>query len=71
MAISIHTRMAIMAILLILAIMARHNMVINMVIMYVSAKNWQNVDSLRKRIGKNRIGKKVMAKTNYFAKKGP
>ena len=45
-----------MAILLILAIMAWHIMAIDMVIMYVSEKNWQNVDSLWKRIEKNRIG---------------
>ena len=44
--------MTIMAILLILAIMAWHDMAVNMVIMYVFAKNWQNVGSLRKRIGK-------------------
>ena len=48
--------MAIMAILLKMAIMAWHNMTINMVIMSVSAKSWQNVDSLRKRIGKIHIG---------------
>ena len=48
--------MAIMAILLILAIMAWRNMAINMVNMYVSAKIWQNVGSLRKRIGKIPIG---------------
>ena len=47
---------AIMAIWLKLAIMAWHNMDINMVIMSVSAKNRQNVDSLWKQIGKNRIG---------------
>ena len=48
--------MAIMSILLKMAIMAWHNMAINMVIMNVSAKSWQNVDSLRKRIGKIPIG---------------
>ena len=48
--------MAIMAILLKMAIMAWHNMAINMDIMSVSAKSWQNVDSLRKRIGKIHIG---------------
>ena len=56
MAISTHTRMAIMAILLKLAIMAWHNMAINMDIISVSAKSWQNVDSLRERIGKIHIG---------------
>ena len=39
MAISTHTRMAIMAILLKLAIMAWHIMAINMVIMSVSVKS--------------------------------
>ena len=48
--------MAIMAILLKLAIMAWHNMAINMVNVGVSAKNRQNVDSLQKRIGKIHIG---------------
>ena len=48
--------MAIMAILLKMAIMARHDMAINKDIMSVSAKSWQNVDSLRKRIGKIHIG---------------
>ena len=63
--------MAIMTILLKLAIMAWHNVAINMVIMSVSANNWQNVDSLWKRIGKICIGLKVMATTKYFVKKGP
>ena len=43
-------KMAIMAVLVWVV------MAINMVNMGVSAKNRQNVDSLRKRIGKNRIG---------------
>ena len=41
-----HTRMAIMAILLKLAIVAWHYMALNMVNMGVSAKNWQIVDCL-------------------------
>ena len=61
--------MAIMTILLELAIMAWHNVAINMVIMSVSAKNWQNIDSLWKRIEKICIGLKVMATTKYFVKK--
>ena len=48
--------MAIMAILLKLAIMAWCNMAIIMAIMNVSVENWQNVDSLHKRIGKIHIG---------------
>ena len=44
--------MAIMAILLKLAIMAWHNIAIDMVNMVVSAKSMQNVDNVRKRIGK-------------------
>ena len=54
----------------VMAILVWVEMATNMVNMGVSAKNRQNVDSLRKRIGKNRIGKKVMAKTKYFVKKG-
>ena len=67
MGISTRTRMAITAILLKLAIMACCNMAINMVIMHVSAKNYQNVESLQKRIRKNFL-EKVMAKTKYFMK---
>ena len=48
--------MAIMAILLKLVIMAWRNMAINMGIISVSAKNWENVDNLWKQIGKIRIG---------------
>ena len=48
--------MAIMSILLKMAIMAWHNMAINMVIMNVSVDNWQNVGSLQKRIRKIHIG---------------
>ena len=55
MAISTHTRMAIMAILMKLAIVAGRNMAIDMVNMGDKSKNWQNVDNLRKQIGKNRI----------------
>ena len=40
----------------IMAILVWVDVAINMVNMGVSAKNRQNVDSLRKRIGKNRIG---------------
>ena len=54
----------------IMAILVWVDVAINMVNMGVSAKNRQNVDSLRKRIGKNRIGKKVMTKTKYFVQKG-
>ena len=54
----------------IMAVVVLVDMAIDMVNMGVSAKNWQNVDSLRKRIGKNRIGAKVMAKTKYLVKKG-
>ena len=39
-----------------MAILVWVDLAINMVNMDVSAKNKQNVDSLRKRIGKNRIG---------------
>ena len=39
-----------------MAILVWVDVAINMVNMGVSAKNRQNVDSLRKRIGKNRIG---------------
>ena len=53
----------------IMAILVWVDVAINMVNMGVSAKNRQNVESLRKRIGKNRIGYKVMAKTKYFVKK--
>jgi len=56
MAISTHTQMAIMAILLKMAIMAWHNMGINMVIMSVSAESWKNVDGLRGQIGEVHIG---------------
>ena len=54
----------------IMAVFVSVDMAIDMVNRVVSAKNWQNVDSLRMRIWKNRIGKKVMAKTKYFVKKG-
>ena len=40
----------------IVAILVWVVMAINMVNMGVSAKNWENVDSLPKRIGKNCIG---------------
>ena len=40
----------------IMAILVWVDMAMNMVNMGVSAKNWQNVDSLRKRIGKSFIG---------------
>ena len=65
--------MAIMAILLKMAIMAWHNMAINMDIMSVSAKSWQNVDSLWKQIGqkmqsegKKKIVKKCQKWPVYF-----
>ena len=45
-----------MAILLKLAIMAWCNIAMIMSIMNVFAENWQNVDSLRKLIGKIHIG---------------
>ena len=40
----------------IMAILVWVDVAINMVNMGVSAKNWENVDSLPKRIGKNCIG---------------
>ena len=62
--------MAIMAILLKLAIMAWHYMAINMVNVGVSAKNRQNVDSLRKRIEKIASVKKLWPKQNILWKRG-
>ena len=41
-------------------------MAINMVNMGVSAKNWQNVDSLQKRFGKNSISQKKGSKMANF-----
>ena len=42
--------------IVIMAVFVWVDLAINMVNMGVFAKNWQNVDSLRKWIGKNRVG---------------
>ena len=56
MAISCQAIMANFSKIVVMAILVWVEMTTNMVNMGVSAKNWQNVDSLQKRIGKNRIG---------------
>ena len=68
MAISWYAIVAIMAILLKMAIMAKGNKATNVVFIGVYAKNRKNVDTLEVEL-KMCIGSKVMAKTNYFLKK--
>ena len=66
MLISTNTRMAVMTILLKLAIVAWRNMAINMINMGVTAKNWQNINSLRRWIEKITSVKKLWPKQNIF-----
>ena len=70
MAISWYAIVAIMAILMKMAIMAKVNKATNVVFIGVYTKNRKNVDTLWKRNSKMRISSKIMAKTKYFVTKG-